>query len=217
MRSIALVLYVCLSLMVLACSPMPSPSPSPDIDTIVAQTMTAYVAEQKATQVVQTLEVLQTQVVAGGATLQLASPAVSSSVLPSPAPTALLPSPTPEEIAPNPLPPVYSGITLYNGECFDLDSGQIFTSANAQCDVRLVEPALIRQQKGARLSGYVTRTPPTRSACLGARYEPGDLAMQTGLYYCFITNAGQPGFLVPTGYLGGIPPTAVVFDYWVFY
>ncbi len=141
MRSIALVI-VSLSLMVLACTPMPSPSPSPDVEAIVAQTMTAYVMEQKATQVVQTLESLQTQVAAAGATPQLASPTVSSSVLPSPVPTALLPYPTPEEIAPNPLPPAYSGITLHNGECFDLDSGQIFTSANAQCDVWLVEASV---------------------------------------------------------------------------
>lgn len=203
--------------MVLACSPMPSPSPTPDVGAMVAQTMTAYVDELKATQVVQTLEALQTQVAAAGATSQLASPAIPSSVSPSPTPAAPLPSPTPEEIAPHPLPPAYTGITLHNGECFDLDSGQVFTSANPLCDIWLVEPALIRQQNGARLSGYVTQTPPTRSACLGARYEPGDLVMQTDLYYCFITNAGQPGFLVPTGYLGGIPPTAIVFNYWVFH
>jgi len=51
---------------------------------------------------------------------------------------------------------------------------------------------------------------------LEGRYEPGDLALQTDLFMCFITNEGQAGFVVVRSYLGAIPFSGVTFDYWVF-
>jgi len=215
MRSLGFALAF-LVLLALACGSVTPPPPTPDVGVLVAQTMTAYTHEAEATQVVQTLEALQTQVAASSTTPLSVPPAVTSTAEPAPTVAALPSSTMREEFPPDPLPAAYTGVTLQNGECFDFDSGQVFASANSQCDIWLVEPALIRQQNGARVSGYVTSTPPGRSACLGARYEPGDLAMQTDLYFCFITNAGQPGFLVPTHYQGGIPPTGIVFNYWVF-
>ncbi|GEM_PF-1183982 len=215
MRSLGFALAF-LALLALACGTTTPLPPTPDVGTLVAQTMAAYTHEAEATQVVQTLAALQTQVAASSATPLSAPPTATNTAEPAPTVAAPSPSPVPAEFAPNPLPAAYTGVMLQNGECFDFDSGQVFASADSQCDIWLVEPALIRQRNGARVSGYVTQTPPGRSACLGARYEPGDLAMQTDLYYCFITNTGQPGFLLPTHYLGGIPPTGIVFDYWVF-
>ncbi|RME89262.1 MAG: hypothetical protein D6770_05055 [Anaerolineae bacterium] len=80
----------------------------------------------------------------------------------------------------------------------------------------MVEPALFRQMNGAQVSGYVTLTPPTRSQCLAGRYEPGDLAVQTDMYMCFITNEGNVGFIVVRSYRGSPVFTGITFDYWVF-
>ncbi len=121
---------------------------------------------------------------------------------------------TPEENPPQPLPASHTGIILNNGGCFDFDFGQVSAQDN-QCDVLLAEPLLLRQQNNAQISGYVTLTAPSRSQCASARYEPGDLAVQTDMYMCLITNAGQIGFFVVRSY-GGIPSTGIVFDYWVF-
>jgi hypothetical protein len=111
----------------------------------------------------------------------------------------------------------HTGIILNVGECFNFDKGQV-TAADAQCDVWL-DPGsyLLHQMNGARISGYVTMEPPTRSYCAANRYEPGDLAIQTDLYMCFFSNEGRIGFIVVREYRGGIPITGIVFDYWVFH
>ncbi len=186
-------ILVILTLLALACglTPSPTPTPTPDVDLAVAQTLTAMVPtldpNAVLTQAAATVEAISTQN----------------------APTS-----TPAETAPDPLPAATTGVILNNGECFDFDNGQI-TALNADCDLWLADSALLRPVNGAQLSGYVTMTPPTRSQCLSGRYEPGDLAVQTDLYMCLITNQGQPGFVVARSYLGGIPFTGIVFDYWV--
>lgn len=133
-----------------------------------------------------------------------------------PPPPPDTPTATPEETAPNPLPVTNTGIILNNGECFNFDNGQVI-APDAQCDVWLYQSAMFRQMNGAQISGYVTMEPPTRSHCAAGRYEPGDLAVQTDLYYCFISNEGNIGFIVARNYLGGVPFTGIVFDYWVFH
>ena len=120
----------------------------------------------------------------------------------------------PEEIAPDPLSASTTGVALNNGECFNFDNGQV-TEPDSECDVWLPEPALFRQINGMQLSGYVTLTAPTRTYCGEGRYEPGDLAVQTDMYMCFITNEGRVGFVVARSYLGE-PISGIVFDYWVF-
>lgn len=121
----------------------------------------------------------------------------------------------PAENAPDPLPATTTGVILNNDECFNFDNGQV-TAPDIACDVWLVEPALFRQMNGMQLSGYVTMTAPTRTYCLEGRYEPGDLALQTDLYMCLITNEGRIGFVVVRSYIGEMPFTGIVFDYWVF-
>lgn len=122
---------------------------------------------------------------------------------------------SPAETAPDPLPASTTGVVLNNGECFNFDAGQV-TAPDAECDMWLVEPALIRQMNGAQISGYVTLTAPARTQCVQGHYETGDLALQTDLYMCFITNQGRVGFVVVRSYLGAVPFTGVAFDYWVF-
>lgn len=199
MRKI-LAFLVALELTVLACGTTPAltanstPEPTLDMDLAIAQTLTAMAptidSNAVLTQAAATVETVLTQ----------NAPAVST--------------PLPVEAAPDPLPASTTGVILNNGECFDFDTGQV-TVLDAQCDVWLVESALFRQVNGAQLSGYATFLPPTRSQCLGGRYEPGDLAIQTDLYLCLITNQGFPGFVVARSYRGGVPATGIVFDYWV--
>jgi len=178
-----------LMLVALACGTTSPVTPTADINAIVAQTLAAYTVEAALT--------------------QAAGP---SATPPPPAVTA-----TPEEVAPVPLPATHTGIILNNGECFNFDNGQVLTAPDAQCDLWLAGSALFRQLNGAQLSGYnVSYTPPTRSACVGGRYEPGDLAVQTDLHMCFISNEGQVGFIVVRQYRGGVPFTGIAFDYWVF-
>ncbi len=195
MRKIFLLLSV-LGFIALACGGTATATPEPNVDDIVAQTMAAY-----------TLEAALTQI------------ALPSNTPIPPSPTSTEPPPvtaTPQEVAPDPLPATNTGIILNNGECFNFDTGQVLVSPDAQCDVWLVQSALFRQVNGVKISGYVTMTVPTRSMCAAARYETGDLAVQTDLYYCFISNEGNIGFIVARDYRGGIPSTGIVFDYWVF-
>ena len=124
-------------------------------------------------------------------------------------------APVYSEKAPDPLPATHTGIILNNGECFDFDTGAI-TTLDANCDVLLAEPALLRQVNLAQVSGYVTMTVPTHSSCAAAMFDPNDLVVQTDLFYCLITNLGNVGFLVPRSYVGGVPATGITFDYWIF-
>lgn len=190
------VLLIVLALTVLSCGTTSAPTPVPtlDVDLVVAQTLTAMAP---------TLD-------PGVAMTQAA--ATVEAVLTQSVPAA--PTSPPDETAPVPLPASTTGVILNNGECFDFDTGQV-AALNAQCDVWLAEAALFRQVNGAQISGYVTLTPPTRSQCLAGRYEPGDLAVQTDLYMCLITNQGMPGFVVVRSYRGEVPFTGIVFDYWV--
>ncbi len=178
-----------LLLLLASCFPVPPGTPTPDVNQIVIQTFAAYTVEAALTQ-----------------------GALPSATLPPPPPTE-----TPEENAPNPLPATNTGIILNNGECFNLDTGAVAAAPDAQCDLWLVQPALFRQVNGAKLSGYgVSFTPPTRSKCAGAKFDPGDLAIQTDLHMCFLSNEGKVGFIVVRQYRGGVPSTGIVFDYWIF-
>lgn len=196
MRKILTLLSI-LGLVALACRGTAPVTPEPNMDDIAAQTMAAY-----------TLEAALTQAV-----LPSDTPLPPSSTFTETPPPV---TSTPQEVAPDPLPATNTGIILNNGECFNFDTGQVVAAPDAQCDVWLVQSALFRQVNGAQISGYVTMTAPTRSMCAAARFEPADLAVQTDLYYCFISNEGNVGFIVVRGYRGGIPSTGIVFDYWVF-
>ena len=203
MRKIYLLALI--TILALACGTTATATPVTEIDAIVAQTLAAYTVE-------------------AALTPDTAPPPASP---PPPVPSATLeetvpsspplppPSATPEEIAPVPLPAMQTGIILDNDECFNFDNGQT-TVPDTQCDVWLAQSALFRQVNGAQVSGYVTLDPPSRSHCAAGRYEPGDLAVQTDMYMCFITNEGNIGFIVVREYRGGVPFTGIVFDYWVF-
>ena len=191
----------------LACAGTAIAMPTADVNAIVTQTMLAYTVEAALTYAAvpsPTIEVAPTNTAAPTPTVEVVSPTQTQPA-----------SPAPEENAPDPLPASHTGVILNNGECFNFDNGQV-TPPDGQCDVWLAEPALFRQQNGAQLSGYVTLLAPTRSHCASGRYEPGDLAVQTDLYMCFITNEGRIGFVVVRQYRGEAPFTGIVFDYWVF-
>lgn len=126
------------------------------------------------------------------------------------------PAPPQAENAPVPLPAAQTGIPLKNGECFNFDSGQVVSSPDDQCDVWLVEPALFRQMNSARISGYVTLSPPARTQCSSSLYETGDIAVQTDMFMCFITNQAGIGYIVVRAFQGEVPTTGVILDYWVF-
>jgi hypothetical protein len=196
MRKLCLLLAL-LGMVALACGTTTVVTPTMDVNGIVAQTMAAY-----------TVEALLTQ-----AAIPSETPSTTPSLTPSP--TVVTPTPTPEENAPDPLPVAYTGVILNNGECFNFDDGGV-SVPDQRCDVWLTQPGLFRQMNGAQLSGYVTLDPPTRTHCATGRYEPGDLAIQTDLYMCFITDEGRVGFIVVREYRGNMPITGIVFDYWVF-
>ncbi|MGH2581273.1 MAG: hypothetical protein ACRDFQ_00060 [Anaerolineales bacterium] len=119
------------------------------------------------------------------------------------------------ETAPDPLPAANTSIALNAGECFDFDTGAISTP-DGDCDMWAVEGALVRQMNGAKMSGYVTSAPPSNSYCILAAYDPNDIAIQTDLYMCFISNQGTPGFVVARSYIGSVPFTGFIFDYWLY-
>ncbi|MDP2975655.1 MAG: hypothetical protein Q8N45_05515 [Anaerolineales bacterium] len=185
------------ALLTAGCIPQTPAPPTADVDSIVAQTLAAHTVEAALTQAVQPS---------------------TDTPLPTdaPPPPPNTPTATPEETAPNPLPMTHTGIILNNGECFNFDNGAV-SAPDAQCDVWLYQSAMFRQMNGAQISGYVTMEPPTRGHCAAGRYEPGDLAVQTDLYMCFISNEGNIGFIVARNDLGGVPFTGIVFDYWVFH
>jgi hypothetical protein len=166
------------------------------------------------TAVAQTLQISQLETAAALANQPISQPEGAQTLSTDTLPPTETQEP-PVESAPDPLPAFNTGFMLNNGECLNFDNGQV-GAPDADCDIWLVEPALFRQMNGAQLSGYVTMTAPTRTHCKEARYEPDDLAIQTDLYMCFITNEGKVGFIVARSYLGGIPSTGIVVDYWVF-
>lgn len=183
---------------------------------IVSMLISACLPTQPAieTAVAQTLQISQLETAAAGVASEPTKqppPPEEKATEPAVATDTVAP---PAETAPDPLPASTTGVVLNNGECFNFDNGQV-TAPDAECDVWLAEPALFRQMNDMLLSGYVTLTPPTRTTCVEGRYEPGDLALQTDLYMCFITNEGRVGFVVVRSYRGD-PLTGVVFDYWVF-
>lgn len=175
------------------------------IQTAIAHTEQAQ-AEME-TGVAQTLEVLLSR------TADAQPLTAAETTTPTQTPSATT---TPNEIAPDPLPASHTGVTLNVDECFDFDSGLVVAADAAGCDMWQAESALVRQMNGAQISGYVTFIAPTKSDCLAATYDPNDLAVQTDMYMCFISNDGGVGFLVPRSYLGSVPFTGFGFDYWVF-
>lgn len=181
MRFIGYTIALLCLLTLLACGNQTS-TPTPDVGLAVTQTLSVYTQAAVTTQMAQTLAAAMTQLAAGSAT-----PAPSS----TPTDTAIPPSPTLAEFAPNPLPAAYTGVVLHMGECFNFDNGQAVASPDAQCDIWLIEPGYLHQQNGAHVSGYVTLEPPSRTYCTSAKYESGDLAIQTDMYYCFLTNEGR--------------------------
>ncbi|MGD8814746.1 MAG: hypothetical protein PVI78_09765 [Anaerolineales bacterium] len=135
---------------------------------------------------------------------------------------AALPPPTdtsiPDIIAPDPLPISHTGIILDDGECYDLDNGHAPHVLDADCDILLVHPQILRPQNGAQLCGHATLTAPSLADCEAAAYDAGDLAPNTDLYICFLSDEGHYGFLVQRH--DGAPfETAshrLVFDWWVY-
>jgi hypothetical protein len=215
-------LLIMLGAVALACIASPTPPPTADLAAIVAQTLAAYASQTAAAGLVsEAVHTSAAETVAAALTQSALPPSVTPTPpapsgdegTPTPAPTE---SAAPSEFAPDPLPATHTGVIFNNGECFDFDSGQVVAAPDDECDVWLAEPALFRQVNGAQLSGYVTREPPSRGHCLGATYDATEKAVQTDLYYCFITTEGGPGFVVPRSYRGGIPFTGIVFDYWLF-
>jgi hypothetical protein len=195
-------LLALLGIFSLACGTTTIVTPTIDVNSMVAQTMAAY-----------TVEALLTQgAVPTNTTIE--TPIPSSPTFTPPPPTSTF-TITPEEVAPNPLPVGYTGVILNNGECFNFDSGAV-SVPDQRCDLWLVQSGMFRQMNGAKLSGYVTLDPPSRTHCVNGRYEAGDLAVQTDLYMCFITDEGRVGFIVVREYRGNVPFTGIVFDYWVF-
>jgi hypothetical protein len=217
MRKLAVSLTL-LALLALACGATvpstPSPVPTQDVGAAVTQTLAAITNEAatgqslatNAASTLQTVYTVAAQTVEAVLT-QSAVPVITASSTP----TDII-----NELAPDPLPITNTDSLLNVGECFDEDTG-LTGQPDQQCDLYLdtVNAGLFKQMNGAKLSGYVTMTPPTRSHCATATYEPGDLAIQTDLYYCFISNQGAVGFIVVRQYMG-MPMTGIVFDYWVF-
>ncbi|MEX1247458.1 MAG: hypothetical protein WEA61_03155 [Anaerolineales bacterium] len=158
------------------------------------------------TAVAQTLQISGFETAAAGVLIE-----ATGTPEPAVADTAAAP-----DVAPDPMPAATTGIVLYGGECYDFDDGLVSGPDDDDCDIWMAEATLIRQMYGMQLSGYVTLSAPTRSYCVEARYEPGDLAVQTDLYMCFITNKGSVGFMVAREYIGSMPIEGIVFDYWLF-
>jgi hypothetical protein len=195
-----LVLICLVGIVGLACGTTTVVTPSIDVNNVVAQTMAAY-----------TMAAVLTQ----GAIPSATSAASTETSTLTTVPATSTFTPTLEQIAPDPLPVGYTGVILNNGECFNFDSGAV-SVPDQRCDVWLFQSAMFRQMNGAKLSGYVTQVPPSRDHCIHGKYEAGDLAVQTDLFMCFITDEGQAGFIVVRQYRGNIPSTGIVFDYWVF-
>ena len=201
-----------LILLALACGASAPPTPTRDINAVVVETLAAHTVEAA----------LTAAVIPPTATMPPSPPptATTPSLPPpttAPSPTAtILPTAAPQEIAPEPLPASNTGIVLYPNDCFDLDTGGVSAALTPGCDLLVPAPMLLRPQNGAQISGYVTFEVPTRSQCLAARYEPGDLSPNSDLYMCFRTNAGRYGFIVQRMDAPGAPPGRMIVDYWVF-
>lgn len=186
-------LLVVLTFLAFACGTTSQITPTLDVNVVVTQTLAAYTL----------------QAAVASAT---PSPAATSSTMLIGTP---IPETQPEEIAPNPLPASHAGILLHPGECLDMESGTVL-APDLHCDVLLLKDALLRGMNLAVISGYAFPEPPSLSECRAARYEGGDLALQTNLYMCVRTSDGYYGFIVGRAYGPGYPPAYVVLDYWVF-
>jgi len=124
----------------------------------------------------------------------------------------------PDATAPSPLPASHTGIILNDGECYDLDDGNAPYVLDADCDILLVYPLILRPQNGAQLSGYADLTPPSLGTCMGKAFDAGDLAPNTDLYICFHTDEGNYGFIVqrPDGAPFEVSSHRLVFDWWLY-
>lgn len=149
-------------------------------------------------------------------------PPAADSPIPPTDPLPPPPTPTdtavPDIFAPDPLPMTNTGIILNDGECYDLDNGHAPYTLDDDCDILLVYPQILRPQNGAQLCGHATLTPPSSNDCASAAFDPGDLAPNTDLYICFLSDEGNHGFIVQRH--DGAPfDTAshrLVFDWWVY-
>jgi len=124
----------------------------------------------------------------------------------------------PDPTAPSPLPMTHTGIILNDGECYDLDNGDVPFVLDADCDILKVPPQILRPQNGALLSGHADLTPPSLSDCMGKAFDAGDLSPNTDLYICFLSDEGHYGFFVqrPDGAPFEISAHRVIFDWWVY-
>jgi hypothetical protein len=142
-------------------------------------------------------------------------PPPSDTPAPVPTPTD---TPIPDATAPSPLPMTHTGIILNDGECYDLDDGNAPYVLDADCDILKVYPQILRPQNGALLSGYADLTPPSLSDCMGKVFDAGDLAPNTDLYICFLSDEGHYGFIVqrPDGAPFEISSHRLILDWWVY-
>jgi hypothetical protein len=157
------------------------------------------------------------------------TPPADTPILPTdtvpPPPTNTVPAlppptdtPIPDVNAPDPLPMTHPGIILDDGECYDLDNGHAPHMLDADCDILLVYPQILRPQNGAQLCGHATLTPPSRGDCEAAAFDSGDLAPNTDLYICFLSDEGHYGFIVqrPDGAPFETSSHRLVLDWWVY-
>jgi hypothetical protein len=222
MRKITLC-FILLGVIILACGTTPAVTPTMDVNSIVAQTIAVYTVEALLTRAaIPTQTETQTEPATQTETPPLPTETIPPTAIPptetftpTPLPPTATFTATPEETAPNPLPVGYTGVILNKGDCFNFEDGGV-SVPDQRCDIWLTKQFLFSQMNGAHLSGYVTMDAPTRTHCVTGRYEPGDLAIQTDLYMCFITDEGRAGFIVVREYRGNVPFTGIVFDYWVF-
>jgi hypothetical protein len=121
------------------------------------------------------------------------------------------PPPTAADVfAPDPLGPLFSGMYISAGMCYDMDV--LFHTTDASCDVYLDSTGLLNPRNGGLFSGYATLTPPSLNACKAAQLSADPIAPNSDLYMCFKTNLGKYGFFVARQ----IDASGIVFDAYVF-
>jgi hypothetical protein len=139
-----------------------------------------------------------------------------------PTDTSMAPAPTdttpPDATAPSPLPVSNTGIILNEGECYDLDNGSAPYVLDGDCDILLVSILTLQPQNGAQLSGYADLSAPSLATCMGKAFDAGDLAPNTDLYICFLSDEGHYGFIVqrPDGAPFDVSSHRLVFDWWLY-
>ena len=127
-------------------------------------------------------------------------------------------TPIPDATAPSPLPMTNTGIILNDDECYDLYNGDAPYLPDADCDILLVYPLILRPQNGALLSGHADLAAPSRADCMAKVFDAGDLAPNTDLYICFQSDEGNYGFIVqrPDGAPFDVSSHRLVFDWRVY-